>query len=304
MNYYGKDTNNKSEWLGPVAISGGGGSGTRVVAEILKKVNFYIGSDLNSANDNLWFTFLFKRPKWFIKNSDTKLEIFKGLSLFEKAMTGSLCPQFDEFNFMMKAALKMVLNEHTYLREGNKLWPIKRVINMVKAKNHNLSGYIGWGWKEPNTHIYIEYLCNHFNNLHYIHVIRHGLDMAYSSNQNQLYNWGKIFGIEVPDSQKLIPRASLNYWIESNKRATTLGKTLLNERFFIVNFDKLCLNPEHEINLLINFLGIDTKYVNMDELKMLPVLPKSMGRYKNYDITIFSKDEIDAVKKFGFVVDT
>lgn len=49
-------------------------------------------------------------------------------------MTGSLCPQFDEFNFMMKAALKMVLNEHTYLREGNKLWPIKRVINMVKAK--------------------------------------------------------------------------------------------------------------------------------------------------------------------------
>ena len=37
---------------------------------------------------------------------------------------------------------------------------------------------------------------------------------------------------------------------------------------------------------------------------MLPVLPKSMGRYKNYDITIFSKDEIDAVKKFGFVVDT
>lgn len=66
----------------------------------------------------------------------------------------------------------------------------------------------------------------------------------------------------------------------------------------------MCLNPEHEINLLINFLGIDTKYVNMDELKMLPVLPKSMGRYKNYDITIFSKDEIDAVKKFGFVVDT
>ena len=40
MNYYGKDTNNKSEWLGPVAISGGGGSGTRVVAEILKKLIF------------------------------------------------------------------------------------------------------------------------------------------------------------------------------------------------------------------------------------------------------------------------
>ena len=49
MNYYGKDTNSKSEWLGPVAI-GGGGSGTRVVAEIFKKVNFYI-----NTSDILYF---------------------------------------------------------------------------------------------------------------------------------------------------------------------------------------------------------------------------------------------------------
>ena len=41
--------------IGPVAIGGVGGSGTRVIAEILIQLGFYIGSDLNSANDNLWF---------------------------------------------------------------------------------------------------------------------------------------------------------------------------------------------------------------------------------------------------------
>ncbi len=45
----------------PVAIGGVGGSGTRVVAQLLMKLGFYIGSDLNKANDNLWFVLLFNR---------------------------------------------------------------------------------------------------------------------------------------------------------------------------------------------------------------------------------------------------
>ena len=46
---------------GPVVIGGVGGSGTRLIAQCLKETGFHIGTDLNVANDNLWFTLLFKR---------------------------------------------------------------------------------------------------------------------------------------------------------------------------------------------------------------------------------------------------
>lgn len=43
----------ENEMFEPVAIGGVGGSGTRVVAEIVRSLGYYLGGDLNSANDNL-----------------------------------------------------------------------------------------------------------------------------------------------------------------------------------------------------------------------------------------------------------
>ncbi|MCX6279657.1 MAG: hypothetical protein NT004_16405, partial [Bacteroidetes bacterium] len=57
-----------SDLMGPVVVGGVGGSGTRVIAEILSLLNFYLGNDLNGPNDFLLYTLLFKRKKWFYKN--------------------------------------------------------------------------------------------------------------------------------------------------------------------------------------------------------------------------------------------
>lgn len=302
--YQRKFHDNKSSWLGPIAIGGIGGSGTRVVAEILIQLGFYLGKDLNVARDNLWFTLLFKRPHWFLKNSVRKeSQIFKGLTIFEKAMTADVKFHYEELSFIIGAVVEMMFKGHDYLGAGRGLWPIKRGIAMFRSKISDHANYIGWGWKEPNTHIYIEYLNKYFQNFKYIHLIRHGIDMAYSNNQSQLFNWGTMFGIAAHDVTIPLPRRSLRYWHEANKRAITLGQKLLKERFLVINFDKLCINPGREIELLIDFLGLDTKGVKMNELQRLPQPPESYGRYKNYDLSIFSKDEIEAVKEFGFVVD-
>ena len=83
----------KNRLIGSVVVSGVGGSGTRIIAELLNKMGFYLGNDLNSANDNLLFTLLFKKPKWFMLNSNEKsFEIYKRLNLFKKIM-------LDHFNF-------------------------------------------------------------------------------------------------------------------------------------------------------------------------------------------------------------
>src|ERR1700675_795212 len=49
----------------PLVIGGIGGSGTRVAAQLLIELGFYLGDDLNPALDNLTSTFLFKRPRWY-----------------------------------------------------------------------------------------------------------------------------------------------------------------------------------------------------------------------------------------------
>lgn len=43
-----------------VAIGGVGGSGTRLIAELFLRMGCYLGPDRNAADDNLWFTLLFR----------------------------------------------------------------------------------------------------------------------------------------------------------------------------------------------------------------------------------------------------
>lgn len=284
----------------PVAIGGVGGSGTRVVAEILKRVGLYIGSDLNPSNDNLWFTLLLKRPAWFIKNSvKDETEIYRGLSIFEKAMNGQPVTGMSDLLFIFHATIDIALRGHDHLHSGRGIWAFKRAMNMLKTRRCRFSARAAWGWKEPNTHIFIKYLAGHFKQIKYIHVIRHGLDMAYSSNQAQLFNWGRLFGV-VTDSSIPLPKASLQYWIKANKQAIDLGRRLLGKRFLLLNFERLCLNPAYEIDRLLDFLEIGIGSVDIESLVALPRTPKSSGRYKNHDISVFSDEEIVAVKALGF----
>lgn len=291
--------NNKPKKVGPLAVGALGGSGTRVVAQILQEIGFYIGGDLNHALDNLWFTFLFKRPKWLTKNIiKDQAAVFKYIHLFEKKMTGADI-KFDEYLTILKIALEII----SYGPKSSQgLWLARRVTSIMGSGKKNYLPYIGWGWKEPNTHIYLEHLSRYFIDLKYIHVIRHGLDMAYSSNQQQLYNWGKFLDIETKNKSKLLPQNSLRFWIEANRRAINIGNKFLKERFFLLNFDNLCHSPKREISLLLDFLGIKIDNEKMQLLEKLPQVPKSSGRYKKHDISIFTKEEIGEVKKFGFTI--
>jgi hypothetical protein len=51
------------EEVGPVAVGGVGGSGTRVIASLVSSLGYQIGNNLNRAQDDLTFTVLFKRPE-------------------------------------------------------------------------------------------------------------------------------------------------------------------------------------------------------------------------------------------------
>lgn len=287
----------------PVIIGGLGGSGTRVVAEILIKLEFYFGSDLNSASDNLWFAFLFKRPKWFFNNyKSNQSEIKSTIALFEKVMLRNKSFNASDWNKMIMAALQWSLFGNHYWGiggSGKGIWPFHRMINILRSDRGNQQ-YTGWGWKEPNSHVYLEFLADHFKEMKYIHLVRHGLDMAFSKNQSQLYSWGKVHNINSQLRDQPSPDIALEYWIKANQKAISVGKKRLGKNFLQINFEKLCQDPLNEITRLIEFLKIDISTVDIKGLSAMPVLPKTAGRYKQQDLSIFTREYFKIIEELGF----
>ena len=289
---------------GPLVIGGVGGSGTRVIAEIISIFGFYIGYDLNPASDNLWFTLLFKRTKWYRKAYHHRDKVFTGLRLLSKAMVHRDYPSLSEVMFALQAVVEMVFSGYNYKGAGRGLWPLVRVRKMITKRPKMLPNYIGWGWKEPNTHIYINSLSEYFEGFRYIHTIRHGLDMAFSKNQQQLFDWGTLFGVDLPKNQSDVPRASLKFWIQANQRVYKIAEELGGKKILVINFDNLCLSPESEIQQIISFLNIKPDANSLEQAINIPKIPKSLGRYRDHDLTQFDAVDLDVLKAFGFSINT
>ena len=155
-----------------------------------------------------------------------------------------------------------------------------------------------WGWKEPNTHIVLDRLIQHMPNMKYIHVVRNGLDMAYSSNQNQLVNWGEfILGKPI----EMTPSSSLQYWCAMHRRVLEIGTQMGDSQFMWLNYDALCSHPQQELPKLLQFLEVGDRSTNAVKLLLKHIKPPaSQGRFKAQGIRHFSTDDIAFVKQLGF----
>lgn len=269
----------------PVVIGGVGGSGTRLIAQILIDLGYNFGNDLNESNDNLWFTLLFKRIE-IIKSSAK--EISQLLTILETAINGP--------NFLSKSQLNMInllAKDHRIQHCKEELKSIAQ--SLIHQSNVSITNN-KWGWKEPNSHIVLKQLKRHYPRLKYIQVIRNGLDMAYSENQNQLMLWGKHFlNKEIEDT----PGLSLNYWCAVHKELIEYSQTMKAD-FYLLNFDAFCINPSKGLAMLCQFLEIDLDAEQTAHLLSLVNPPASIGRYKNFNLSVFDTDDIAYVKQLGF----
>lgn len=293
---------NKNTIKGPIVIGGIGGSGTRVVASILRELRIFIGNDLNIPLDNLSYTLLFKRSKWFYSNFSNKSEIEKGLCILEKKMTNLGHLTLSDYWFLIKATSQMYRYGHNVMKDGSGEWAIERFKALVSCKV-DLESYLGWGWKEPNSHLILNHMDCYFSEFKYIHAIRNGLDMAFSNNQQQLFNWAKLYNIETPQNAKDIPNASFQYWLRANMKVIEYGNLMGNDRFFLLNFDQLCIDPVSELQRLLTFLNIaPNEEIFMRLIELLKV-PKTLGRYKNHNLDWFMPEYIPVIEQMGFKVD-
>jgi hypothetical protein len=273
----------------PVVIGGVGGSGTRLVTQILRQVGVIFDGVVNDSLDNLWFSLLFVRRTIFLKPPE---EIRRLIWLFINAMRDSL-PVPEE--------LLPLLDEAARYDRG----PALRKSVLQEARNsivQNSSPHNScelWGWKQPNTHVLVPILAQCLPKMKYIYVVRNGLDMAFSYNQNQLkYFWGDLLLEGEVDPS---PRNSLRYWVASYKRICS-NRALLDNRLYILDFDLLCRNPVEQIEKLNRFLDMDVDSDELEAVAKTIVLPDSTGRYRDQDCRQLCSEDVEFVRALGFDV--
>lgn len=289
---------------GPIVVGGLGGSGTRLVAEILQQLGIFLGEELNDARDNLWFTLLFKRPRWYAETmSRNPNEVQTGLAILERALVGRGDADIAAWAFLLRAVREAMFGGHGQKRAGTPGWPLRQTSHLVRALCLGPKRTGPWGWKEPNSHIFLRPMAEHWRDLKFIYVARHGLDMAFSGNQTQLHLWGPLYGVAPGVPGEPAPRAMLEYWIKASERAIADGRSLLGERFMVLNYDRLSAHPDEVLPGLIDFLKIDRESVPLEQIRKLAVLSSSTGRYRKHDLAVFDARSLEAVKSLGFDVE-
>lgn len=235
-----------------IAIGGIGGSGTRLLAELLQWAGVNIGRDLNISLDNLIFTVLFKNPNWRSKASSKK--IADRFAILIKTLEGRRlnvrelfelhrCVQFHPFPHDIPPQFKKDIRHY--------------LINRINL-NHNI------GWKEPNSYFYLREIFNFFDEVIYFHVVRNGLEMAFSKNTNQLTNWSSVFDIPLDHIKDTIENRQLKFWIASTNYILDLKK-IYGHKIQIVTYDQLCDNPIGIYKRIVTNSDLPLK--SMDELK-------------------------------------
>jgi hypothetical protein len=273
----------------PLVIGGVGGSGTRLVVNLLSKMGVVMGGELNESLDNLWFSLLFVRRSILLQ-SDSEQD--KLSWLFANAMRHGV-EVTSELTDLLGQAL--ACDRSPVIPEEQLLQARESLLSAPPRDRRDQH----WGWKEPNSHILLPMLDRCFPEMKFVFVMRNGLDMAFSDNRNQLEHfWGDLMleGDNSPTPQNL-----LRYWIAAHKRMQGFRQRM-GHRLHFLSFDRLCLDPEGELEALREFAGIQISKKDMALLADSVSPPKTMGRFREHDLSVFDPADIDFVKMLGFDV--
>jgi len=278
----------------PVVVGGIGGSGTRVIAQLLQSLDFDMGSDLNESLDDLGFTALFKRPSlWPLE--DHVLQLNEALNVYLASRghkSGSWTSQAHQ-NVRVAELLKSTHQSNEWIEAGN-------LSDREQFLTTSGQPIRRWGWKEPNAHVLLPFLLAALPNMRYIHVTRHGLDMAHSSNQTQLMVWGaRLLGRAV-DTRSADD--SLAYWCAAHERLLQLCE-LADQQILILSFERLFTDADSTLNNLCNFLGLPNTLATARETLSALDAPQTIGRHRELQRLDVSKANRRLLHRLGYDIE-
>jgi hypothetical protein len=112
-----------------------------------------------------------------------------------------------------------------------------------------------WGWKEPRSIFLLPFLQEALPKLRFLHVVRDGRDMAFSSNQNQLRKHGGAYLGRATNSNS--PLDSIELWARLNLETARYGTEVLQGRYLRIRYEDLCSDPVSTAIDVFRFLELD-----------------------------------------------
>lgn len=271
---------------GPVAIGALGGSGTRMIAQLLREAGYELGSDLNMPNDNLWAALLMNRRDLAVA---TEPEFARVAGFLFDRIRGRRPSE-------EAAAMAQALAARPH-PQYSQTWLTERARTFIEGPFSDTSPAL-WGWKLPTTHVFADRFLTLRPDLRYIHVVRNGLDMAFSRNQNQRAYWGPVF---LAREVEPTPRDALAYWCAVQRRMKTLARQF-PDRVLTVDFDRFCREPHAVCAEILGFCGRPADPQVIEAVAGQVRIPESMGGFRRQDLSTLGSEDVAYVAAQGYPV--
>lgn len=256
----------QSNAQGPVVIGATGGSGTRLIAKLLiESGNVYLGQNHNAALDCLDFKQFY--DKWVAPYSK---------HLLHQQQTGQLVAQ-------MHFELDRVMDKY----------------NLGKTVSANAEAL--WGWKGPRSMFLLPFFSDYFfGQLKFIHIIRDGRDMAFSSNQNQATLYADAI-LGPTEDKKDIACVLFKLWSKVNRFVAEFGRTTLADKYLIMRYEDLVNRPHESLTRLANFLDIDAAdlHKNARWIKTNPTIGRWADQDNDQLLPLIQEDA--SLRYFGYI---
>jgi hypothetical protein len=236
-------------WSGPVVIGGTGGSGTRLVARLLREMGIALGTHVNEAEDAI------------------------------------------EFGWLYDVYVNDYLERGTVALERLEADLLRAITRHIDPARHPK-----WGWKNPRSIYLFPVFERLIPGLTFVHVIRHGLDMATSDNQNQLARHGRAALGRRYDRLPRVVRSAL-LWKRINQAAAAQGQRMPG-RYFLLRYEDVCADPHSSLVPLARALGLAEPAENWHT----PIVPAE-SRWQNLEprtIAELRKRIGDGLSQFGY----
>ena len=123
--------------------------------------------------------------------------------------------------------------------------------------------------------------------------------MAFSPNQNQLRTWGPVV---LDRNVEDCPRDSLSYWCETQARVKRLSEQYPSN-ILQIQFEQLCQDPADVGRKVFEFLDHDVPDSVLSAFADCVKPPKSLGRYKSRDLSVFRQSDLMQLEDEGYRID-
>lgn len=268
--------------LPPLVVGCTGGSGSRLVAEVLQRCGCYMGRNLNFARDNMDFAFCLGGRVSFLNRYfpfENCPPARRAVGLFESIYFGERLNMSQRL-LLLRIGISYLLPENRSLLATRPLsHRLKSVGGLFARRDTKVTGespqQSRWAIKLPGSMLFLHPLLDVYPAMKFVHLVRDGRDMALSSNQKLLYHYAGPLGLtreySFENSYELWSR--MNTWVNDTARSRMQA-----DNYLLLRFEDLCNSPRNTIDQLLDFAGLAPP--DSDSVYDVPQPPASIGRWR------------------------